>query len=215
MEAKQKRRVRKAEMLNSLTHGAGTLLALAAMASLLYLSLQAEPDRLKTISFMVYGISLILLFAASALYHGVQHPGIKPLLQKLDHAAIYLLIAGTYTPFTLVALKGAWGWWIFGIIWFLALAGVIFQLGFYRDRYRKVSTFIYLAMSWIIVVASGPLVRSLPAGGLFWVIAGGLLYSAGVFFYLRKKNPFNHVVWHLFVLGGAACHFIAIFLYLA
>lgn len=203
-----------AETLNSITHGLGAVLALAGMAVLLFFTLRHYPDPWKIISFSIYGISLIMLFTASTLYHGVREKKTKSLLQKFDHSAIYILIAGTYTPITLVAMRNNWGWPVFVLIWVMAVAGVLFQVFFYNIKYRRLSALLYVAMGCFIVFALGPLMRAVPTGGLYWLLAGGVFYIAGVLFYLKKQNPFNHVIWHLFVLGGAICHFFAIYLYI-
>lgn len=201
------------EILNSLTHGAGVLLSIAGLVLLVVFASIRDPDAWKIVSFSVYGFSLIMMFTASTLYHSFRNKRTKHFLNLFDHASIYVLIAGTYTPFTLVSMRGPWGWSIFGVIWGLALAGVIFKLFFYNEKLRLLSVIIYMFMGWIIIIALGPLVRNVPAGGLYWLLAGGISYSAGVFFYIRKKNRFNHVIWHLFVLGGSISHFFAIFYY--
>jgi hemolysin III len=177
------------EILNSVTHGIGALLAIAGLVLLLVFASVSEADPWRIVSFSIYGVSLVLMFSASTLYHAFQEKKLKALLNKLDHASIYVLIAGTYTPFTLVSLRGPWGWTIFGVIWALALAGVVFKLFFYTERLRLLSALLYVGMGWLIVVALAPLVRNVPAGGLYWLLAGGLAYSGGVLFYIRKKNP--------------------------
>lgn len=201
------------EILNSLTHGAGVLLSIAGLVLLVVFASIRDPDAWKIVSFSVYGFSLIMMFTASTLYHSFRNKRTKHFLNLFDHASIYVLIAGTYTPFTLVSMRGPWGWSIFGVIWGLALAGVIFKLFFYNEKLRLLSVIIYMFMGWIIIIALGPLVRNVPAGGLYWLLAGAVSYSTGVFFYIRKKNRFNHVIWHLFVLGGSISHFFAIFYY--
>jgi hemolysin III len=157
----------------------------------------------------VFGASALLLFTTSVLYHGTTSPRLKPRLRLLDHSAIYVLIAGTYTPFALGVLDGGWGWTLFGLVWGLALAGITAKLtvGF---RFPLASTLLYLAMGWIGVVAARPLMQSLTPTELTWIVAGGLVYTAGVPFYLWKKRRYAHAVWHLFVLGGVACHFVAV-----
>ena len=199
------------EILNSLTHGAGVLLSIAGLIILLVFTVSRDADTWKIVSFSVYGTSLIMMFTASTLYHSFRDKKTKHFLNLFDHASIYVLIAGTYTPFTLVSMRGPWGWSIFGVIWALAIAGVIFKIFYYTDKYRLLSAIIYVIMGWIIIIALGPLIRKVPAGGLYWLLAGGIFYSAGVFFYIRKKYRFNHVIWHLFVLGGSISHFFAIF----
>jgi hemolysin III len=201
------------EILNSITHGVGVLLSIAALVLLVVFASIRQPDAWKIVSFSVYGFSLILMFTASTLYHSIQNKRLKNYLNIFDHCSIFILIAGTYTPFTLVSMRGGWGWSIFGIIWGLAIAGVVFKLFFYTHRMRFVGSMIYLAMGWLILIAIRPLLEYVPEGGLWLLLAGGLCYSLGIIFYLRQKNRFNHVIWHLFVLGGAICHFFSIFLY--
>jgi len=199
------------EILNILTHGAGVLLSIAGLVLLVVFASIRDPDAWKIVSFSVYGVSLITMFTASTLYHSFWNRRTRHFLNMFDHASIYVLIAGTYTPFTLVSMRGPWGWTIFGVIWGLALAGVIFKLFFYTEKLRLLSAIIYVFMGWLILIALGPLIRNVPAGGLYWLLAGGLSYSGGVWFYIRKENRFNHVIWHLFVLGGSIAHFFAIF----
>lgn len=201
------------EILNSVTHGAGVLLSIAGLVLLVVFASIRDPDAWKIVSFSVYGVSLVTMFTASTLYHSFRDKKTRHFLNLFDHASIYVLIAGTYTPFTLVSMRGPWGWSIFGVIWGLAVAGVIFKLFFYKEKYRLVSAIIYVIMGWIIIVALGSLIRNVPTGGLYWLLAGGISYSAGVYFYIRKNNRFNHVIWHLFVLGGSISHFFSIFYY--
>lgn len=201
------------EILNSITHGAGILLGIAGLVLLLVFAATQGGGPWKIVSFSIYGFSLILMFTASTLYHGVRNRRLKNALNTFDHVSIFILIAGTYTPFLLVNLRGPWGWTLFGLIWGLAIAGVVFRLFFYTQRMWVVSTLIYLFMGWMIIIAIRQLILEVPAGGLYWLLAGGLSYSTGVVFYLLKNNRFNHVIWHLFVLGGAICHFFAIFFY--
>lgn len=201
------------EILNSITHGAGILLGIAGLVLLLVFAATTGGGPWKIVSFSIYGFSLILMFTASTLYHGVRNRRLKNALNTFDHVSIFILIAGTYTPFLLVNLRGPWGWTLFGLIWGLAIAGVVFRLFFYTRRMWVVSTLIYLFMGWMIIIAIRQLILEVPAGGLYWLLAGGLSYSTGVIFYLLKNNRFNHVIWHLFVLGGAICHFFAIFFY--
>lgn len=202
------------ERFNTLTHLVGTLLAVAALSILLTLAvLQGSP--LKALSFGLYGASLVLLYGFSTLYHAVRTPHWKAWLQRLDHHAIYLLIAGTYTPIALVTLQGTWGWTLFGMVWSLALAGVA-QEHWLGRRTRKLSLALYLVMGWLVVVAWGPLRQALPTGGLVWLVAGGLAYTGGVFFYVRSHRvPHGHGIWHLFVLAGSACHFMCMLLFVA
>jgi hemolysin III len=159
---------------------------------------------------IVFGVALLLLYLASTLYHAIQHPLAKGRLKVFDHCAIYVLIAGTYTPFTLIGLRGPVGWWLFSIIWALALAGVVFKL-FYTGRFKKLSTLIYVAMGWLILVAAKPMFAALDRWTLFWLIGGGVFYTFGTIFYHRPAMRYSHAIWHLFVLAGSVCHYIAVF----
>jgi hemolysin III len=201
------------EVLNSVTHGFGALLSGAGLVLLLVYAGMHDADAWKIVSFVIFGTSLIIMYTASALYHGTRKTRLRHYLNKFDHASIYILIAGTYTPFTLVSLRGAWGWSIFGVIWGLALAGVIYKMFFYNEKHRVLSAILYVFMGCLIVVAIGPLIRAVPAGGLYWLIAGGVSYIGGVYFYIHDRRRLNHLVWHFFVLGGSIAHFLAIFLY--
>ncbi len=199
------------ELANSITHAIGVALSLAALVILVvYAAMQG--DGWKILSFSIYGSSLVLLYTASTLYHSFSSERAKHYLKILDHAAIYLLIAGTYTPFLLVMIRGTWGWTLFGIIWGLAITGIIFKL-FFVHRFRIVSTIIYLLMGWLIIVAFRPLIANVPENGLYWLLAGGLSYSFGVIFYLWERIPYHHAIWHLFVLGGSILHFFAVLFY--
>lgn len=202
------------ELLNSITHGVGVLLSITGLVLLVFLSsIRPYGDVWKIVSFSVYGLSLILMYTASTLYHSFQNKRIKDYLNLFDHSAIFVLIAGTYTPFTLVSLRGPWGWSIFGVIWGLAIAGVAFKLFFYSDKYRKISAIIYFLMGWIILIAIRPMMLEVPTGGLLWLLGGCFLYSMGIPFYIRREKRFYHVIWHLFVLGGSITHFFSIFFY--
>ncbi len=199
------------EIANSITHGIGAVLGIAALVILVVLAArQGEPWRI--VSFSIYGATLILLYIASTLYHAIQHAGAKKVLQILDHSAIYLLIAGTYTPFLLITLRGPWGWTLFGIIWMLAVCGIVFKAVFIQ-RMKRLSTLIYILMGWMIIIAMKPLLSNLPEQGLWWLLGGGLAYTGGVVFYALKSLKYSHAAWHLFVLGGSICHFISIYLY--
>lgn len=199
------------ELANSLTHGIGAALSVAGLVVLVVLAaLHGDPWRV--VSSAIYGGTLVILYLASTLYHGVQHPRIKGVLQIIDHTAIYLLIAGTYTPFLLVSLRGAWGWTLLGVIWGLAMLGIAFQSFFVR-RQGKLSILTYILMGWLCVIALRELLVSIPPGGLIWLAIGGVLYTMGVIFYVWHKLPFNHAIWHLFVLAGSVSHFFAILFY--
>ncbi len=196
------------EIASALTHGLGAVTALAASAVLITLT-AIYGDGWELGSAIVFGVALLLLYTASTLYHAIQHPVAKGRLKIFDHCAIYLLIAGTYTPFTLVGLRGAWGWGLFSAIWALALFGVIFKL-FYTGRFKKLSTAIYIAMGWLVVVAIKPMWNSLDGWTLGWLFTGGVFYTLGTFFYHREQIPYSHAIWHLFVIGGSVCHFVAV-----
>lgn len=200
------------EWANSLTHGIGFILSCIGLLLLILASFQDENNE-RLMIFAVYGGSLILLYAVSTLYHLVRTPKIKKLLRTVDHCAIYLLIAGSYTPFTMLLLRGGWGWMLFSIIWSLALIGIIFKV-FFRHRFELLSTLIYLFMGWLVVIAAEPLISRFHAGGLYLLVAGGLCYTIGVIFYALDKRRFYHAIWHLFVLGGSICHYLAILFYL-
>jgi hemolysin III len=197
------------ELANAITHAIGVALALGGLAVLVVIaSLHRSPRQI--VSYSIYGVTLVLLFAASTAYHGISHPRAKRLLRTLDHAAIYLLIAGTYTPFALISLRGAWGWSLLGLIWALAAIGVVFKI-FFTGRFPRTSTVVYLAMGWLALVAVRQLFANLPATGFVLLFAGGLCYTVGVlFFAFDGKLRFNHAVWHLFVLAGSICHFFAV-----
>nr|WP_245622569.1 hemolysin III family protein [Pseudoxanthomonas dokdonensis] len=196
------------EIANALTHGLGAVAALAAGAVLITLA-ALYGDGWQLGASIVFVVSLLLLYTASTLYHAIQHPVAKARLKIFDHCAIYLLIAGTYTPFTLIALRGPWGWGLFAAIWTLALAGVVFKL-YYTGRFPLLSTGIYIAMGWLVIVAIKPMLQSLDGWTLGWLIAGGLFYTLGTYFYHRESIRYSHAIWHLFVLAGSVSHFIAV-----
>lgn len=200
---------RNEELANSLTHGLGALLSVVGLA-LLVVFAALHGDAWQVVSAAVYGVTLVLLYTTSTLYHSFRGEQLKQLLRKFDHAAIFLLIAGTYTPFVLVTLRGPWGWSLFGVVWGLAVAGVTLKF-WLAGRFRVISTLIYLAMGWLVLIAIKPLVAALPVGGMKLLVAGGLCYTGGAGFYLWKRLPYHHAIWHLFVLGGSACHWAAVF----
>ncbi len=199
------------EIANSLTHGFGLLLSVAGLVVLVVLA-ALRGTAWHIVSCAVYGATLVTLYSASTLYHGVRGARAKRVLRIIDHSAIYLLIAGTYTPFALVTLRGAWGWSLFGVVWGLALLGILWKIWFV-DRFTVVSTTVYLLMGWLAVIAAKPLWAALPAGGIAWILAGGSCYTAGVVFFAWRKLPYAHTVWHLFVVAGSICHFLAVLLY--
>ncbi len=186
----------------------GVLAAVTGGAFLIILSsLQGDPW--KIVGAAIFTATLILLYTASTLYHAARSPSLKARMKVLDHASIYLLIDGTYTPFTLVGLRGGWGWSLFGVIWGLAVAGVIFKL-FAAGRFRLVSTGIYLGMGWLVLIAIGPMIRQLDPAIIVWLVAGGVAYTSGTVFYHNRRVPYSHAVWHGFVMAGSACHGVAV-----
>jgi hemolysin III len=194
------------EVASLVTHAIGVVFSIAALGVMLYLS---AGELLKTVSAVVFGTSLILLYSSSTLYHFFTSPRWKARFQSLDHACIYLLIAGSYTPFTLITLRGPWGWSLFGAVWAMALGGVLMKTLWKGKKDHWISTMLYLVMGWLIVLAIGPLFRGMPVAGIAWLAAGGLAYTLGVIFFAWNRLPFNHAIWHLFVLGGSVCHVIA------
>jgi len=201
----------KEEKLNVISHAIGLALSVIALVLLVvYASLKGNAWHI--VSFSIYGVSLIVLYSASTFYHYVQNPRLRHKLNIFDHSAIYILIAGTYTPFTLVVLKGWVGWTIFGVSWGLALAGIILKL-FFTGKYDKISTFAYVLMGWVVIFAIKPLVQNLPFEGLMWLLAGGIFYTVGAVLYSIKGIKYNHAIFHIFVLLGSFAHFIAVFFY--
>lgn len=199
------------EIANAVTHGLGVGLSVAALTLLVVFS-AIWGNSWHLASSIVYGTTLVVLYMASTLYHSILHERARHILKIVDHSSIYLLIAGTYTPFTLVTLRDSGGWWLFGIVWSLALAGVLLE-SFAVDRPKWMSVPLYLGMGWLVVAAIGPLLENLPTGGMWLLVAGGLAYTLGTIFYVLKKIPYMHMVWHLFVLTGSVCHFLAVMLY--
>jgi len=201
------------ERFNSITHLVGAVAAAAGLVWLVSRALQLG-DEWRIFSFTLYGITLFLLYLTSTLYHSVRGRP-KALLQKLDHCAIYLLIAGSYTPFTLVTLNGAWGWSLFGVVWGLALIGIIID-AFSRNQRRLIPMIIYLLMGWLILIVMQPLSQALPLDGLAWLVMGGVFYTSGILFYLRDGVMRHaHGIWHLFVLAGSTSHYIVVAGYVA
>ncbi len=201
------------ELANSITHGVAALLAVIATPVLIVGAVQ-KGGALNIVSSSIFGVSLFMLYLASAICHALKPGKAKRVFEILDHCAIYILIAGTYTPFLLVSLGGAWGWSLFGVIWGLAVFGILFK-SIYGIRYPLASNLLYLVMGWIIVIAIKPMIAAVPQAGLFWLLAGGLAYTFGiVFFVLDSRWKFAHFIWHVFVVLGSACHFVAVFWYL-
>lgn len=199
------------EIAHAVTHGIGALLSIAGLAVLVTYS-ALYGDEWHIVSSTIYGSTLILLYSASTLYHAIPKPDLKSLLQKIDHAAIFMLIAGTYTPFTLVNLRGEWGWSLFGIVWTIAIAGMVMELAV-KKRRRWLSISLYLGLGWVIVVAIKPMLANVEPGGLLLLLLGGLSYSLGVIFYVWKTLVYHHAIWHVFVLAGSTLHFFAVLFY--
>jgi hemolysin III len=199
------------ERINISSHAFGLLLSIAALA-LLVSHATASGDVWHIVSFSIFGSSLIILFAASTIYHSARDADLRARLRVVDHASIYVLIAGTYTPFTLVTLNGSVGWTIFAITWGMAFSGIVLKL-FFTGRYQLISTLMYVFMGWIIVFAISPLIDNLHPDGLSWLVAGGIAYTVGAILYGIKKIKFNHAIFHVFVLIGAFCHFMAVYFY--
>jgi hemolysin III len=199
------------EFANVLTHGSALAASLVGLPPLIWVA-TAEGDIWQVLACGVFATSLVLLYAASTIYHALPPSRAKQILRIVDHVAIYLLIAGSYTPFTLGVLRGAWGWTLFGVVWGLAVVGILHKtvLGF---RFPRLSTLMYLGMGWLALVAIGPLARALPPAGLAWLLAGGLCYTAGVALYVRDHLPYRHALWHLLVLAGSTCHYMAVIRY--
>lgn len=200
------------EIANSVSHGVGFLAALAAAPVLVMGAL--DDGAAAVVAASIFAGTVALLYLTSTLYHAVTHHRAKHVFRRLDHGAIYLLIAGTYTPFTLGVLRGPWGWTLFGIVWGLAGTGVLAK-AVIGVRYPRLSTALYVAMGWMVLVAIKPLWDAVPAWGLFWLVAGGVAYTAGVAFYAAPRLRYAHFIWHLFVLAGTGCHFVAVWRYAA
>ena len=197
------------EKFNVLSHAIGFILSMVAFV-LLVVQARRHGDVCYIVSFSIFGASLILLYAASTFYHSAKMPELRNRLKIIDHASIYVLIAGTYTPFTLVTLSGTTGWVIFGTSWGLALTGIILKL-FFTGKYNLISTIMYVLMGWVIVFAIKPLFNNLPLEGFLWLLAGGISYTMGAILYSIKKIKFNHAIFHMFVLIGSFCHFMSVF----
>ncbi|MFO7695385.1 MAG: hemolysin III family protein [Vicinamibacterales bacterium] len=199
------------EVAHSVTHGIGLLAAVAGLVVLVILA-AATGDPWRITSCAIYASTLVLLYAASTLYHALSATRARNVFRVLDHSAIFLLIAGTYTPFALVSLRGPWGWTLLGIVWSLAAVGVTAKVVF-GTRWPIMSTVLYLAMGWTVVIALKPLLTHVPPGGIAWLVAGGLAYTGGVIFYAWTRLRYSHAIWHVFVLAGSVCHYIAVVFY--
>lgn len=199
------------EIVNGVTHGIGVLSAIVGLYFLI--SVSAGSSRaIDTVSCVIFGASLIFLYISSTLYHSISQPKVKAIFRTFDHVGILLLIAGTYTPFTLITLRGAWGWWLFGIVWTLAVTGVVVELSHLQHK-RVLSIGLYVLMGWAMIVATKPLFASLPDGGLLLLFLGGLAYTSGIGFYLWRSLPYHHAIWHLFVLSGSVLHYCCVWFY--
>jgi hemolysin III len=198
----------RAEVANVATHGVGVIASLAGGSLLIVLAALSGSVR-SIVGVSVFAGSLILLYSASTLYHACRNEISRRRLKVLDHCAIYVLIAGTYTPFLIGNLRGGWGWSLFGVIWGLALCGVVFKW-FHTGRYARLSTGIYIAMGWLVLIAAGPLARAISPAALGWLVAGGLAYTGGTYFYHATRMKYAHAFWHMFVLGGSGCHAVAV-----
>jgi hemolysin III len=199
------------EIAHSLIHGLGIVLSIAGLAVLVAFA-ALRGDAWVIVGCSVFGTTLVLLYVASTLYHSISHVRIKGVLQVIDHSAIYLLIAGTYTPFTLINLRGSWGWTLFALVWSLAIFGILLTVTAF-GRYKRLSLALYLGMGWLILIAAGPLGRTVAPGGIRLLVLGGVVYSLGVVFYVWRRLPYHHAVWHGFVLAGSVLHFFAVLLY--
>ncbi len=200
------------EVANSISHGIGFIFGIVGLVLMLTQAIESQAGTLAITSYSLYGGSMILLFLASTLYHAVPHQRVKYWLKRLDHCAIYLLIAGTYTPFLLVGLQSPLAHGLMGVIWSLALLGVLFKLAF-AHRFEALSVITYLLMGWLSLIVVYQLALKLSPGGIWLLASGGIIYSLGVIFYLSNRIPYNHAIWHGFVLGGSLCHFLSIYFY--
>jgi hemolysin III len=196
------------EIANSITHGLALIASMVGLPALVVVAV-SRGDPWQIVGGAVFGSTLLLLFAVSTLYHALPDSRLKRIFRVLDHSAIYLLIAGTYTPFTLGALRGPWGWTLFGTVWGLALAGILFKttVGF---RFPHLSTAVYIVLGWLVVIAIRPLVTQVSPAGVAWLVGGGLFYTGGVVFYVWERLRYGHAVWHVFVAAGSTCHFLAV-----
>ncbi len=201
----------KEEVANSVTHAIGVVMSIAALVMLIVFSVKYG-DIWHVVSFTIFGVCMVLLYSCSTLLHATRNQKLKDVFEILDHSAIYLLIAGTYTPFLLVTLRGTIGWSMFGIVWGLALIGIVFKI-FFVKRFIIMSTLFYILMGLLIIFAIKPLYENLAFGGMLWLVIGGLLYTVGSIFYVWRKIPYHHAIWHVFVLAGSVSHFVSVLFY--
>ena len=199
------------ENANTLTHALGLVLSLVGVPGLVFMAVR-HGDAWHVVTCCIYGMTLVVLYLASTLYHAARAPRWKETFRIIDHACIYLLIAGTYTPFTLVTLRGGWGWTLFGLVWGFALVGIAFKV-LWTGRFEFVSTTVYILLGWVALVATRPILEAFPTGCLLWLLAGGVAYTSGVVFYALDRKPYMHAAWHLFVIAGSACHYGAVMYY--
>jgi hemolysin III len=199
------------ELANGITHGIGLALSVVGLVVLVVLAV-TRGNVWHIAGCTTYGVTLVLLYAASTMYHTLHTPRLKRILKILDHAAIYLLIAGTYTPFTLVNLRGFWGWTLFSLVWGLSVFGILWKL-FHVERFQIVSTLVYLAMGWVVLIAIEPVMSAVPLSGIVWLVSGGLFYTVGVLFFAMNRLRYNHAIWHVFVMAGSICHYFAVMFY--
>jgi hemolysin III len=204
---------RREELANRVTHAAAVIASVVGLVLLVMVS-SGSGDPWRVVSCSVFGASLLFFYTASTLYHSVRGDRVRYVFRILDHAGIYLLIAGTYTPITLVVLQGPTGWWLFGIVWGLAVVGIVFK-AFLTHRLKFLAPVLYIALGWLIVIDFEPLLEAMPLHGIDLLIAGGVVYTVGILFYAIERIPFNHAIWHLFVMGGSLLHYLAIFYYIA
>ena len=197
------------EIANSITHGIGAGFSIVGLTVLIIFA-AFKNSSLHIVSFSIYGATLVLLYLASTLYHSIQHPTAQRIQQRIDHAAIYLLIASTYTPFLLVSLRNAWGWTLLVVIWGLAILGIAYKLLF-LEYYEKISALGYVLMGWLCLIAGRQLLTNLPTKILIWITTNSVIYTAGITFLLLRRIPFRHTIWHVFVLAGSLCHYYAVF----
>ncbi len=199
------------EIANSLTHGFGLVLSLAGLVALIFLA-SSRGSSSHLIGCSIYGVTLVLVYTASTLYHSIQKPRIKHFFRLFDQVAIYLVIAGTYTPFTLISLRGFWGWTLLGLVWALSIFGIAFKIAFV-NRYKAVSMALYIVIGWLAIIAARPIIDSVPVGCLALIMGGGLAYMMGLVFLAWERLPFNHTIWHVFVIVGSVCHYCAVVFY--
>ncbi len=202
--------IRQNEIANSVTHAFGIIIAVVLTIILIDRAIDFD-STINIISSSLFGLGMITLYIASTLFHSAKNARRKVYLNRFDHSSIYLLIAATYSPITLVILKGALGWWLFGVIWLLALSGVIFKIWFYSSRYRKLSVYLYLLMGWVFLIFIIPIYNSAPSNSFYYLLAGCLVYSVSTVFYLKKTIPYGHAIFHIFILAGTILHFLMTF----